>query len=57
MIGGKTMGKEFRDYQLTEEEMKFLALIRDPISRPILLARLERLGLLSAFQEIESETI
>lgn len=43
--------------QLSEDEKKFLEIVSNPLSRPDLLARLEQLGLLSAFLSVESETI
>ena len=42
--------------KITEEEKMFLRMIYDPVLREDLQARLERLGLLSAFLEVESET-
>ena len=41
---------------LSSDEIKFLEMAKDPTSRPILLDRLARLGLLSAFLEAENET-
>jgi len=42
---------------ISENESKFLEMARNPISRPALLEHLEKLELLSAFLEAESETI
>ena len=42
--------------EITEEEYDFLCAVNDPILRQSLLERLEQLGLLSAFQEIETGT-
>ena len=44
-------------YPLTMEEQRFLDMARSPEIRPHLLARLEKLGLLSAFLKAESGTI
>ena len=44
-------------YPLTMEEQRFLDMARSPELRPHLLARLEKLGLLSAFLKAESGTI
>ena len=44
-------------YPLTMEEQRFLDMTRSPELRPRLLARLEKLGLLSAFLKAESGTI
>ena len=44
-------------YPLTMEEQRFLDMTRSPEIRPHLLARLEKLGLLSAFLKEESGTI
>ena len=44
-------------YPLTMEEQRFLDMTRSPELRPHLLARLEKLGLLSAFLKAESGTI
>lgn len=44
-------------YPLTMEEQRFLDMARSPELRPYLLARLEKLGLLSAFLKAESGTI
>ena len=44
-------------YPLTMEEQRFLDMARSPELRPHLLARLEKLGLLSAFLKVESGTI
>ena len=41
---------------MSENEKKFLTMIHDPELREALLVRLEKLGLLSAFLAIESET-
>jgi hypothetical protein len=41
---------------VTYEEIEFLKLANDPSSRPNLLVRLEKLGLLSAFLAAESGT-
>ena len=41
---------------MSEEDKRFLQMIYDPALRKDLLARLERLGLLSAFLEIENGT-
>ena len=43
--------------KITEEDKQFLRMIYDPILRADLLVRLEKLGLLSAFLEVENETI
>lgn len=42
--------------RVSEEESRFLHMVNDPVSRQHLLARLEQLGLLSAFLAAESET-
>lgn len=42
------------DYILTREEKDFLTLVKE--HRPILLDRLQSLGLLSSFLEVENET-
>lgn len=42
--------------KLSDEEIKFLRMVNDPINRQHLLDRLEQLGLLSAFLEAESGT-
>lgn len=42
---------------ISDEEAKFLHMANDPVSRQFLLARLEQLGLLSAFLAAESGTI
>lgn len=39
---------------ISEDEAKFLEMTKDPVSRAALLARLEKLGLLSAFLAAES---
>ena len=44
-------------YPLTMEEQRFLDMARSPELRPHLLARLEKLGLLSAFLKVEIGTI
>ena len=44
-------------YPLTMEEQRFLDMTRSPELRPHLLARLEKLGLLSAFLKAEIGTI
>ena len=44
-------------YPITMEEQRFLDMTRSPELRPHLLARLEKLGLLSAFLKAESGTI
>ena len=44
-------------YPLTMEEQRFLDMTRSPELRPRLLARLEKLGLLSAFLKAEIGTI
>lgn len=44
-------------YPLTMEEQRFLDMARSPELRQHLLARLEKLGLLSAFLKAESGTI
>lgn len=41
----------------SKEEKMFLQMVHDPVSRQHLLARLEQLGLLSAFLEAENGTI
>lgn len=41
---------------ISEDEAKFLRMSKDPTSRVDLLARLEKLGLLSAFLAAESGT-
>ncbi len=41
---------------LSYDEQRFLEMVYSQISRPILLARLEKLGELSAFLEAESGT-
>lgn len=45
-----------KDVRLTEQESLFLQLANDPVTRSTLLARLEKLGLLSAFLEAENGT-
>lgn len=63
MLGGSLAGpastksNAWRKIKMSEEDIRFLNLIHEPELRANLLARLERLGLLSAFLEIESETI
>lgn len=42
---------------LSKEETQFLTMVHDPIRRQFLLARLEQLGLLSAFLEAENGKI
>lgn len=42
--------------ELTEREEMFLKMVNDPELRPHLLARLEKLGLLSAFLQEENGT-
>ena len=49
--------KKTDTYPLTMEEQRFLDLYHSPELRPHLLARLEKLGLLSAFLKAESGTI
>ena len=49
--------KKTDTYPLTMEEQRFLDMARSPELRPHLLARLEKLGLLSAFLKAESGTI
>ena len=49
--------KKTDTYPLTMEEQRFLDMTRSPELRPHLLARLEKLGLLSAFLKAESGTI
>ena len=49
--------KKHDTYPLTMEEQRFLDLYHSPELRPRLLARLEKLGLLSAFLKAESGTI
>ena len=49
--------KKTDTYPLTMEEQRFLDMSRSPELRPHLLARLEKLGLLSAFLKAESGTI
>ena len=44
-------------YPITMEERRFIDLYHSPELRPHLLARLEKLGLLSAFLKAESGTI
>ena len=41
---------------VTPNEAAFLVLVNDPDQRPVLLARLAQLGLLSAFLQAESGT-
>lgn len=47
---------ECEKQELSNEERKFLRLVNDTISRRSLLARLEQLGLLSAFLAAENGT-
>ena len=49
--------KKTDTYPLTMEEQRFLDLYHSPELRPHLLARLEKLGLLSAFLKAEIGTI
>ena len=49
--------KKTDTYPLTMEEQRFLDLCHSPELRPRLLARLEKLGLLSAFLKAEIGTI
>ena len=49
--------KKHDTYHLTMEEQRFLDMTRSPELRPHLLARLEKLGLLSAFLKAEIGTI
>ena len=49
--------KKTDTYPLTMEEQRFLDMARSPELRPHLLARLEKLGLLSAFLKAEIGTI
>ena len=42
--------------KISQEEKRFLQIVNDISLREFLLARLEKLGLLSAFLEVESET-
>lgn len=44
------------DIRLSESEAKFLSMANDPVNRQHLLARLEQLGLLSAFLAAENGT-
>ena len=41
---------------MNENDRQFLQMVHDPALRSVLLARLEKLGLLSAFLEVESGT-
>lgn len=41
---------------MTPDEKRFLEMVHDPELRPILLDRLNRLGLLDEFQTVEDET-
>lgn len=41
---------------LNSQELMFLKMVHDPELRKVLLVRLEKLGLLSAFLEKENET-
>ena len=62
MIPFKRTDKEsnawlLRSDKMSEEDKKFLKLLHNKTLRANLLERLERLGLLSSFLEVENETM